>query len=334
MDPSLGALAGKAAAMTDSPFALIETRPLDPAKFRDPDITAKGEQRASIALRGLETLWINTGTLCNLACKSCYIESSPRNDALVYISLSEVTAYLDEIAALNLDTREIAFTGGEPFMNPDMIAILDLCLSRGFKVLVLSNAMRPMRRHETALMDLLQRFGAQMTIRVSLDHYSGHVHEAERGSNSWDKALSGLRWLAQNGFSIAIAGRHLAQESDAEARAGFAALFAREGLSIDMDDPLQFVQFPEMDANADIAEITNDCWDILGVNPASIMCATSRMVVKHKGADTPSVAACTLLPHDPQFDYGATLQGALGQVKLNHPHCARFCVLGGASCSG
>jgi len=333
MDTALGALTGEAAAMTDSPFALVQTRPLDPAKFRDPDITAKGEQRASVAMRGLETLWINTGTLCNLACKGCYIESSPRNDALVYISLAEVTAYLDEIAALDLGTREIAFTGGEPFMNPDIIAILDLCLSRGFKVLVLSNAMRPMRRHEAALLDLLQRFGGQMSIRVSLDHYSSVVHEAERGPDSWDKALSGLRWLAQNGFSIAIAGRHLANESDAQARAGFAELLTREGLTIDLDDPQQFVQFPEMDAGADIAEITTDCWDILGVDPARIMCATSRMVVKHKGADTPSIAACTLLPYDPRFNYGATLAGALGAVKLNHPHCARFCVLGGASCS-
>ena len=334
MDAALGAVFGEIAMISDSPFALAETRPLDPAKFQDPDFTAKGDRRASVTMSALETLWINTGTLCNLACKSCYIESSPRNDALVYISLSEVTTYCDEIRDLKLDTKEIAFTGGEPFMNPDIIAILDLCLSRGFKVLVLSNAMRPMQRHATALLKLRERYGAQLTIRVSLDHYSKSVHEAERGPDSWDKAMNGLNWLSENGFSIAIAGRHLAHESDDEARAGFAALIAHNGLPIDLDDPLQFVQFPEMDAHADIAEITTDCWGILGIDPASVMCATSRMVVKHKGADTPTVAACTLLPYDAQFDYGAKLEGALGMVKLNHPHCARFCVLGGASCSG
>jgi hypothetical protein len=68
-----------------SPFALAETPRLDPAKFQDPDVTAKGETRASVYMTGLTTLWINTGTLCNLACASCYIESSPTNDALVYI---------------------------------------------------------------------------------------------------------------------------------------------------------------------------------------------------------------------------------------------------------
>ena len=71
-------------------------RPLDPEKFRDPEVTARGERRARVALSGLRTLWINTGTLCNIACVNCYIESSPRNDALSYISAAEVAAYLDE----------------------------------------------------------------------------------------------------------------------------------------------------------------------------------------------------------------------------------------------
>ena len=316
-----------------SPFAIDHALPLDPAKFRDPLVTAKGEPRASVAMTALETLWFNTGTLCNLACLSCYIESSPRNDALVYLTLAEVTAYLDEIAASALPTREIGLTGGEPFMNPDIIAILELCLARGFETLVLTNAMRPMRRHETALLDLKARYGSQLTLRVSLDHYSQAVHEAERGANSWDKALAGLQWLARHGFRIAIAGRHLAHESDAEARAGFAALFERLNLNVDTGNPQQFVMFPEMDAAADIAEISTGCWDILGQSPDAMMCATSRMVVKHRGADAPTIAACTLLPYDPGFDMGATLAEASRAVSLNHPHCARFCVLGGASCS-
>jgi hypothetical protein len=63
------------------------------------------------------------------------------------------------------------------------------------------------------------------------------------------------------------------------------------------------------------------------------MCATSRMVVKRKGAAAPTVAACTLLPYAEAFDLGPTIAGSLSPVKLNHPHCSRFCVLGGASCS-
>jgi hypothetical protein len=64
------------------------------------------------------------------------------------------------------------------------------------------------------------------------------------------------------------------------------------------------------------------------------MCASSRMVVKARGAERPHVVACTLLPHDPQFALGPTLADARGSVALNHPHCARFCVLGGANCAG
>ena len=81
--------------------------------------------RASVALDTLATLWINTGTLCNITCLNCYIESSPENDRLAYITRAEVARFLDEIAADGLPVREIGFTGGEPFMNPDMLAMLE-----------------------------------------------------------------------------------------------------------------------------------------------------------------------------------------------------------------
>src|SRR3954471_4146261 len=123
------------AALTDS----VAARCLEPGKFRDPLRTASGERRARVALRALDTLWFNTGTLCNLTCGHCYIESSPRNDRLVYLSVADVRQYLDEIAALRLGTGLIGFTGGEPFLNPHVVEILDLTLRRGFRVLVLTN---------------------------------------------------------------------------------------------------------------------------------------------------------------------------------------------------
>jgi hypothetical protein len=273
----------------------------------------------------LETLWLNTGTLCNLACTSCYIESSPRNDALVYLGLGEAEAFLDEAKALG--TREIGFTGGEPFMNPDIVPMIVSALDRGFEVLVLTNAMRPMRRFEAMLKPLASE---RLTMRVSLDHHSPEVHEAERGIGTWEKAVSGLRWLSDNGFRLAVAGRHLPGESEAKARAAYARLF--DSLRVRVDSGL--VLFPPMDAAADVPEITEACWDILHLSPDSLMCASSRMVVKARGAERPHVVACTLLPYDPQFALGSTLAAAGDKVMLNHPHCARFCVLGGASCSG
>jgi hypothetical protein len=314
--------------------ALRKDKPgLDPRKFRHADITAKGEKRASVALAKLETLWFNTGTLCNLTCTNCYIESSPTNDALVYLGAAEVSAYLDEIAALGWPAREIGFTGGEPFMNPGIMPMLDDALARGFDALVLTNAMKPMQRHKAALLALKERYGARLTLRVSVDHYSPTLHEMERGVRTWAPMHEGLAWLAANGFSLAIAGRTVWKESEEKLREGYQRLFRELGMAVDAKDPARLVLFPEMDATLDVPEITTACWDILNVHPDAMMCASSRMIVKRKGAERPAVVACTLLPYDPQFELGATLADAAGAVKLNHPHCARFCVLGGGSCS-
>jgi len=307
--------------------------PLDASKFRDPLITAGGETRASVSLRALQTLWINTGTLCNLTCANCYIESSPTNDRLVYITTDEVTAYLEAIAADGLGTEEIGFTGGEPFMNPDMIDNLEATLSRGFRALVLTNAMRPMAKMQGGLKRLRDAYGDRLVLRVSIDHYNRLHHERERGLQSWEPAIDGLQWLSENGFNINVAGRTFCDENEGSLRAGYGRLFADIGLTIDPQDPVDLVLFPEMDEMADVPEITTACWGILNVSPDAMMCASSRMVVKRKGTDKPVVVPCTLLPYDERFEMGETLADAAADVLLNHPHCAKFCVPGGGACS-
>ncbi len=318
----------------NQPIARAGEIPLD--KFSDPDWTAKGERRARVGLKRLDTLWFNTGTLCNIACANCYIESSPENDRLVYLTAAEVDGYLNEISALDLGAREIGFTGGEPFMNPDIIAMAGNALERGHEVLILTNAMRPMMRPamQRGIRDLAARHGARLTLRVSLDHYGATHHDEERGEGSFAITVNGMRWLRDNGVRMAGAGRTMWGEEEAASRAGYARLFAEEGFEIDPDDPGALVLFPEMDARVDVPEITTACWGILGKSPESVMCASSRMVVRRKGAERPVVLACTLLPYDPAFEMGATLAEAQAPVSLNHPHCAKFCVLGGASCSG
>lgn len=314
------------------------------AKFADPDWTALGEPRASVALDRLRTLWINTGSLCNIECRNCYIESSPENDRLAYLSRAELAAFLDEIAREALPTEEIGFTGGEPFMNPDIIAMLGDALERGHSVLVLTNAMQPMRRPrvESGLLALRDAHGAKLLIRVSLDHYAREHHDEERGAGTYDKTIEGIDWLAAHGFSLALAGRTCWNESEAALRAGYARLAAARGWKLDAHDPASLVLFPEMDLRAEVPEITTACWGILGKWPHAMMCASSRMVVKRRGAALPVVLPCTLLPYDQAFEMGRTLREAEeahggmfahGAVKLCHPHCAKFCVLGGGSCS-
>jgi len=215
-------------------YDVFMNAPIDPRKFQNPTTTAKGERRASVFFKDLKTLWFNSGSLCNIECANCYILSSPTADHFVYLTPDDMRPYLDEIDTLYNRPVEIAFTGGEPYLNPHMIEMSEMALSRGHDLLVLTNAI---------------------------------------------------------------------------------------------------LLFPEMDEKVDVPEITTACWGILDVHPDSMMCATSRMVVKRKGEAQASVLACTLLWDDPQFETGKTLTESRGPVKLNHPHCAKFCVLGGASCS-
>ena len=304
-------------------------------KFQDPHVTAKGEARAVVSLKDPQTLWFNTGTLCNIECVNCYIESSPTNDALVYITAAEVADYLDQIEDRQWPVKEIAFTGGEPFMNPQMIEMSEAALARGFEVLILTNAMRPMMRKtmQNGLMRLNAAYPGKITLRISVDHFRADLHDAERGAGAFEKTLNGMKWLRDNGFTMAVAGRSVFGDSDASSRAGYAAFYAEHGFDIDAHNPGMTVLFPEMDESVEVPEITTACWGILDVSPDAIMCASSRMVVKRKGAAKPAVLACTLLPYSAEFELGETLEQAERDVSLNHPHCAKFCVLGGASCS-
>ncbi len=304
-------------------------------KFEHPLVTATGEPRACVKLRDPQTLWFNTGTLCNITCANCYIESSPENDSLVYITAQEVTEFLDQISERGWPVREIAFTGGEPFMNPQMIDMARVSLERGYRVLILTNAMRPMMRPrvQAGLIDLNTRFGDMLTLRISVDHHSAACHDAERGAGSFKDTVKGMEWLRDHGIRMAVAGRTVWGDDEATSRQGYAAFYARHGFDIDAENPAETVLFPEMDETVPVPEITTACWDILGKSPDAVMCSSSRMVVKRKGAERPAVLACTLLPYAPEFELGDTLEAAERDVHLNHPHCAKFCVLGGASCS-
>ena len=153
------------------------------------------------------------------------------------------------------------------------------------------------------------------------------------GQGSFLKTIKGMSWLRDNGIKMTVAGRTVWGETDTQSRQGYAQLFAKNGFDINASDAAQCVLFPEMDETVEVPEITTACWGILGKSPKDVMCASSRMVVKRKGDRSPTVVACTLLPYSPEFELGRSLEDAEQDVALNHPHCAKFCVLGGASCS-
>ena len=299
-------------------------------KFKDQKVTADGSNRAFIEARNIKTLWFNTGTLCNIECKNCYIESSPKNDSLAYLTFEEVKSFIDEAIDKNLGTNEIGFTGGEPFMNKDIMKMIDYSLRKRLKVLVLSNAMKPMLNRTKELIKLNH---SNLTIRVSIDHYEKEKHEEIRGKNTYDVMLQGLKWLNENNFNYTLATRLLWNEKEEDLRKNFGTFIKNNNLRLDTYSPKELVTFAEMDEKIDTPEITTSCWDILNKDPNDIMCSWSRMVVRKKNSKNPSVIACTLLPYADEFDLGETLTNSLQKIYLNHKHCSKFCVLGGSSCS-
>jgi MoaA/NifB/PqqE/SkfB family radical SAM enzyme len=308
---------------------------LAPEKFKDKLLTAKNEKRAFVPMVSMETLWFNTGTLCNLKCANCYIESSPTNDRLVYLEKSDVAPFISEIVQnknKNININRVGFTGGEPFINPHIFEILEETFKNNLSALVLTNAYKVIFRSEKRFLALKEKYNDLLSLRVSLDHYTASVHEAERGDHTFAPTMKAIKWLYDQGFNLSIAGRSLTGESDKEARVGYQKLLTDSGVLLNLT-PSNLVIFPEMDAMEDVPEITIDCWGILKKTPAMQMCSSERMVVKKKGSQKAQVQACTLIAYDEEFNMGSSLEESFQPVYLNHPFCAKFCVLGGASCS-
>ena len=299
-------------------------------KFENKYLTADNKDRAFVEANKFKTLWFNTGTLCNLTCKNCYIESSPKNDRLSYLSFEEFKKFVNESIQNEMGTIEIGFTGGEPFMNKDIFKMIKYSLDNGFKTLVLTNAMKPMMNNNKELFKLNH---LNLTIRVSIDHYSKSKHEEVRGPLSWEPMIKGLKWLSDNKFNLALATRLMWNEDEKATRKNFKNFIENYQLNLDAFSNSDLVTFAEMDEKKDTAEITTECWGILNKSPNNIMCSSSRMIVKKKGDKTPSVIACTLLPYSDEFTLGLNLKESMKKIYLNHPHCSKFCVLGGSSCS-
>ncbi len=299
-------------------------------KFENKLLTSDNKARAFIQAKKIQTLWFNTGTLCNLTCKNCYIESSPKNDRLAYISFEEFKTFVNESIQNEMGTKEIGFTGGEPFMNKDVFKMIKYALDNDFKTLVLTNAMKPMMNNKNQLFKLNH---LNLTIRVSIDHFTKHKHEQIRGPNSWEPMIEGLKWLSENKFNFCLATRLMWDEDEVTTRKNFKNFVKQYNLDLNTENKSQLVTFAEMDEKKDTPEITTECWDILNKNPDEVMCSNSRMIVKKKGDEKPSVIACTLLPYISEFNLGNSLKESMKKIYLNHPHCSKFCVLGGSSCS-
>ena len=156
----------------------------------------------SVPMLGLDTLWFQvSGTVCNLACRHCFISCSPTNHAHAMMDLAAVQAYLAQ--AESLGVREYYFTGGEPFLNPEIIGILRAALLQG-PCSVLTNGTLITAKRSQDLKALGDGSPYSLEIRLSLDGLNREDNDAVRGEGSFDRILEAIRHLAEAGINPVI----------------------------------------------------------------------------------------------------------------------------------
>lgn len=301
---------------------------VSPVRSKLWDQTPDGSPRGFIQSYALDELWLHTGTACNLACSFCLEGSKPGDNRLQLMRFDDAKSYIDE--ALTLGVKQFSFTGGEPFINKDMVRILDYALQHR-PCLVLTNATEPLIKRLKQLIPLLDR-EHQLHFRVSLDHFDASKHDVGRGEGMFVVALQGLKALHDMGFALSVANQALPGISPEDAAQKFMEVFQAAGLPKDLSR-IEFPEFypPESDVSA--PQITQSCMtDFQTENSRrDFMCAFSRMVVKIDGQT--KVYACTLVDDDPDYALGETLAQSLQvPVSMKHHRCYS-CFQFGASCS-
>ena len=273
-----------------------------------------------------DTLWFQVaGTLCNLACTHCFVSCSPTNHTHEMLSLADVRRRLEEAVALGV--KEYYFTGGEPFLNPDMEAILAATLEVG-PATVLTNGMLldPTRCERLAAMAAAADHS--LDLRVSLDGFDAASNDAIRGEGVFRRTLQGVRNLAAAGLApvLTVTEVHGENAGD-EGKERFYALL--RGLGIDKPR-LKVLPVFHIGAEAERGG-TYESWQRLRAGDVEagawdhLQCSSCRMVTDQ------GVWVCPILVNEPQGRMGATLADGLGRFDLAHPACWT-CHVYGVSC--
>ena len=287
-------------------------------------MTSKGEPCGYIDFITLKQLWINTGSICNLNCPNCFEESGPKSKRLQMVTLDEVRPYLK--AARDQGVSSFGFTGGEPFMNPQILDILDDALNIA-PCLILTNGTKPLKHYLPKLAQFSPQQKQKLTFRISIDTPDENSHDIHRGKGSFALAWTHLHQLHQLGFPIAIARQMRADENTEQIQSAFQILLAQYKLP----QETTIIAFPDLQSTQ-TPEISENCISTYHTpqSCANFMCASSRMLVKKN--NTLSLYACTLVDNDEFFNFGQVLNQAIRQrTYLKHHRCFA-CFSSGVSC--
>jgi molybdenum cofactor biosynthesis enzyme MoaA len=280
-----------------------------------------------VPIEHLDHLWFQVGgTLCNLTCSHCFLSCSPHNRSFGFLSLDDVRRRLEESVALGV--KEYYFTGGEPFLNPEMTDILVETLRYG-PATVLTNG--------TVLRDewLVRLRAAEeasiysLEFRASIDGGSPATNDPIRGAGTFERAMRGVQQLVKHGFlPIITAARVWPLEAERETIAGFIRVFQEFGytrprlkilptLLLGAEEQRTHGYLPQERVTAEMLE---------GYDLGQLVCHHSRLVSDR------GVHVCPILIESPDSLLGQTLAESLQPFALRHGACTT-CYQYGAICS-
>jgi hypothetical protein len=254
--------------------------------------------------------------------------SHPGDDRIQLVSLEEVRPFIDE--AVTFGVRQLSFTGGEPFVNREMAAILDLALDHR-PCMVLTNATKPLVQRLEAVRPLVNKPNP-LRFRVSLDYPDPDLHDSERGTGNFELALMTLGELHRMGFPVSVARLAEANEDSDAVNQAYGHHFERAGVPASTHIQV-FPDFHTPGSLPNVPHITEQCMttyhDVAGRE--AFMCNASKMVIKKGGML--QVYACTLVDDDSDYALGQTLRESMRpRVMLKHHRCYS-CFAHGATCS-
>lgn len=284
---------------------------------------------AAVPLRGLDELWFQIGgTLCNLTCHHCFISCSPRNESFGLMAKEEVLRTLEESRAHGV--KEYYFTGGEPFLHPDIVEILEATLAIG-PATVLTNG----TLFKEAALERLARAERDslysLELRVSIDGYSAETNDPIRGDGTFARAMNGVRRLVAHGFlPIVTVAQTWEDDRAAEVFEGFVEVLKGAGYAsprVKLIPTLRIGAEVERHRGYDDSErVTAEMLELEDFDVSDLICSHSRIVTS-KG-----VYVCPILIESPETRMGDRLEQAMGPSRLKHGACYT-CYVGGALCT-
>lgn len=269
----------------------------------------------SLPLLHLDVLWLQvTGTLCNIACRHCFISCGPKVDLHPPMTLSQVERAILQAEALGC--RAYAFTGGEPLLHPDLLAMVDLALARG-PLLILTNGMRIDADMAEQLAARARAIDHSLDVRISLDGATAEENDRVRGAGVFAAATAGIRHLVQAGLEPTVAVTTVdARLAAPEGRQHLLALLRDLGLTrprLKLIPPFKLGRQARHSMIAPWERLTADMLD--ADSPWLLQCGTGRMLTS-RGA-----WPCPILINVDAARMGDELQDALRPCTLSHPAC-------------